>query len=77
MIYILAIIILLIYAAIMRSRYEIRTFEVNNITILHENVGEREPVFVFFSDLHGALYGDDNCKLIEKINTAKCKGGKI
>lgn len=67
--YAIAIIVLLIYAAIMRSMYEIRTFEVNKINILHEHVGEREPVFVFFSDLHGASYGENNRRLIDRIKS--------
>ena len=70
MTYIIAILVLLIYAAIMRSMYETHTFEVNKINIIHENVGEKEPVFVYFSDLHGATYGENNNRLIEKINAA-------
>ncbi len=69
--YIIVIIILLIYAAIMRSKYENSTFEVNKINIIHENVGERQPVFVYFSDLHGATYGVNNCTLIDKIDSIK------
>ena len=65
--YIIGIIVLLIYAAIMRSMYEVRNFEVNHINILHENVGEREPVFIYFSDLHGASYGENNRRLMDKI----------
>lgn len=68
MAYIIAIIILLLYAAIMRSRYECRTFEINKINILHKNASDREPVFLYFSDLHGATYGENNCKLLKKIN---------
>lgn len=66
---IIAILVLLIYAAFMRSIYEMRTFEVNKINIMHELASDREPVFVYFSDLHGASYGADNHKLIEKINS--------
>ncbi len=68
---IIAILLLLIYAAIMRSMYEVGTFEVNKITIIHELASDREPVFVYFSDLHGASYGMNNCKLIEKIDAIK------
>ena len=64
----IAVIVLLIYAAIMRSMYEVRTFEVNKINIIHELASEREPVFVYFSDLHGASYGEDNCRLIKAID---------
>ncbi len=66
--YVIAIIVLLIYAAFMRSMYEVRTFEVNKINIVHKLSSDKEPVFVYFSDLHGASYGHDNHKLIEKIS---------
>lgn len=67
--YIFAIIILVIYAAIMRSIYETRTIQVNKINILHDKAGERQPVFVFFADLHGVSFGENNSRLIEKINS--------
>lgn len=67
--YIIAILVLLIYAALMRSMYELRTFEINKINIIHELASQKEPVFVYFSDLHGAIYGDDNVKLLEKIDS--------
>ena len=65
MVIIFAVIALLIYAAFVRSIYEMNTFEVNKITIEHELSSDREPVFVYFSDLHGASYGQKNCKLIK------------
>lgn len=68
MVYIFAIIILIIYAAIARSIYERHTLQINKINILHEHSSEKEPVFVYFADLHGVSFGKDNWQLIEKIN---------
>ena len=67
--YLLAIIILIIYAAFMRSFYEIHTIEINKINILHEHASDRQPVFIFFADLHGVTFGDNNAKLLKKIDS--------
>lgn len=70
-VYIIAVLILIIYAALMRSMYEINTFEVNKINIVHSLSSDKEPTFVYFADLHGSSYGLDNYKLIDKINKIK------
>ena len=71
MIYFFAIIILLIYACIFRSKYERGVLDITKINILHKLSSESEPVILFFSDLHGVSFGKNNEKLlsaIDKIN---------
>ncbi len=66
--YIIAVLVLLIYAALVRSMYEINTFEINKINIVHRLSSHKEPTFVYFADLHGSSYGYDNYKLIDRIH---------
>ena len=69
--YFMAVILLVAYAVIMRSYYEIRTFDINRINICHKLASEREPVFIYLADLHGMSFGPANKRLmdsIEKIN---------
>lgn len=68
MIYILVVFILIVYAAIVRSIYERHTIDITKVNILHELASEREPVFIYFADLHGVSFGPRNRQLIEKID---------
>ncbi|MBQ6814929.1 MAG: metallophosphoesterase [Lachnospiraceae bacterium] len=68
MLYIIAIIFLLIYAAVVRSIYERSVIDVTKINILHELASEKEPVFLYFADLHSVSFGKDNKKILDRIN---------
>lgn len=66
--YFVAVILMLAYAAITRSAYEIHTFEINKINICHKLASDKEPVFVYFADLHGTTFGMMNYRLIDAID---------
>lgn len=69
--YIIAVFVALAYAVLARAIYEVNTFEVNKINIIHKLVSDRNPTFVYFADLHGTSYGLDNYKIIGKIDEIK------
>lgn len=71
MIYFIAIIILLMYACFFRSMYERKVIDITKINILHELASDSSPVILFFSDLHGVSFGNDNERLLRTIDEIK------
>ena len=68
MIYFIAIIILLIYACIFRSKYERSVISTTKVNIIHKLASTSEPVILYFSDLHGVSFGKNNEKLLATID---------
>ncbi len=69
--YIIAVFVCVTYAVLARAIYEVNTFEVNKINILHRLASDKAPTFVYFADLHGTTYGLHNYRIIGQINEIK------